>query len=150
MIEALTHVGRVIIGLGLIILAMFLTPFLLFPALGWKIYVSITNENRNVGEILTGTAQFFIAIATSIDKFGNSAYGGFFNAILLKNKIYKFGNTHETISEVLGWGFYFGDLSKTGLWLYKLLNKIDDNHCEKARLYGLDISRKKLALINEL
>lgn len=145
--EALTYVGRVLGGFALIILAMFIVPLLFIPALIWKIYASISYEDRKARDILTGTARFFVAMAVSIDKFGNCAYGGFFNAVLLKEQKYKFGNTHETISEVLGWGMYFGDLTETGKWLYNVLEWLEENHCEGARLHGLAIARKKLDLI---
>jgi hypothetical protein len=147
--KALSHIGKVLGGLALIILAFVLVPIIAIPALIWKVYVSITDENRKAREILTGTFRFFLSMAVSIDKFGNCAYGGFFNDLLLKDQTYKFGNTHETISEVVGWAKYYDDLTPVGLWLHNTLNSLDKNHCEKARLHGIKLAEKKLALTKQ-
>jgi hypothetical protein len=144
--KALSHIGKVLGGIGLLILAFILTLLIAIPALVWKVYVSITEENRKAREILTGTFRFFLSMAVSIDKFGNCAYGGFFNDLLLITRVYEFGNTHETISEVLGWANHFDDLTPLGIKLHNILNWLDDNHCEKARLHGIKLAEKKLAL----
>lgn len=147
--EASISIGRIFGGLGLIIIGLFLVPSLVIPALCWKVWVSITDERRNAREIMNGTTIFFTAIAISIDKFGNCAYGGFLSDILLKDGVYKFGNTQETISEVLGWGYYYGDLNKYGLWLHNTLNWLEENHCEKARLHGLMFAKQKAELYKD-
>lgn len=143
-IEALNNVKNVLIGLLLIILAIFLIILLVIPAFIWKVYVSITKENRKARDIMTGTAKFFEAIAVSIDVFGGVAFSGLFNNLLLVNQIYKFGDPHETISEVLGWAQYYNDLTKTGKVLVAILDWVDKDHCEKTRVHGIILANKKL------
>ncbi|HET8885871.1 MAG TPA: hypothetical protein VFM70_05905 [Salinimicrobium sp.] len=148
--EAVKNLLELIGCLCLIVLAaalfLVITPF----ALCWKIYVSIFTENRKAREIMSGTAQFFKAIAISIDKFGNVAFGGLFNWLFLKNNVHSFGNTHETISEVLGWAFKIKDLNSKGLCLYFLLNMIEKDHCENARIIGVQKAKIKIALYESL
>lgn len=144
--EFFKNIGRAILGISLICLALFLIFLLIIPALIWKIFVSITSEDRKARDIISGTAEFFEAIAISIDVFGGVAYSGMFNSLLLKEQKYPFGSPYETISEVLGWAQHYNDLTPTGKLLVKILDKIDKDHCEKTRVYGLVLASHKLAL----
>ena len=144
--EALTHIAIIIGTILLIVIAFFvvivITPF----ALLWKIWVSIASENRKARDILKGFSAYFLAIASSIDKFGNCAFGGFLNWLFLKEGKYPFGNNYETVSEVMGWAQMYNDLNRKGLFLLALLDMIENNHCEKARIIGLKRAIKKVAL----
>ena len=144
--EALNHIAIIIGTILLIVIAFFvmivITPF----ALVWKIWVSIALENRKARDILKGFSAYFLAIASSIDKFGNCAFGGFLSWLFLKENKYPFGNNYETVSEVMGWAQMYNDLNRKGLFLLALLNMIENEHCEKARVIGLNRAIKKVAL----
>lgn len=142
-IEGLKNVGSVIFNLFLFVLAIIIFVFLLLPAFFWKVYVSITKEERKAREILSGTAQFFKAMAISVDLFGNVAYSGLFNRYLLIDGKYLFGSPYETISEVLGWAQHYNDLTKGGKILVSILDFLDKNHCEKTRLWGIQEAEEK-------
>lgn len=76
-------------------------------------------------------AKFF-KLATSIDRYGNICCAELFNAILIKDSVYLFGNGQETVSSVLGRNLHAGTLTKTGWYLHVLLCKLDNNHCENS------------------
>ena len=67
-------------------------------------------------------------MAISLDKFGNVAMSGMFNQIFITSTANPFGNTHQTISHVLGKHKLAGTLSWFGRRLDALLNGIDKNH----------------------
>jgi len=144
--EAATHIAIIIGTILLIVIALFavivITPF----ALVWKIWISIAAENRKARDILKGVSAYFLAIASSIDKFGNCALGGFLSWLFLKENKYPFGNNYETVSEVMGWAQMYNDLNRKGLFLLALLNMIENEHCEKARIIGLKRAIKKANL----
>lgn len=148
--ELFKNIFNVLGSLLLIVLAVLIvvaiTPF----AFIWKLYVSITEDRRKAREIASGTAVFFIAIASSVDKFGNCAFGGFLNAFLLKKQRYKFGNNYETVSEVLGWAERYNDLTRTGAALVTILDWIDPNHVKKSMLWGVERAQEKTNLFNQL
>ena len=144
--ELLENIAQLLLYLFLIVLAAGLVVLLIVPALFWKIYVSLSNENRKARDIMQGTAMFFKAIAISIDVFGGVAFSGMFNNLLLVNQIYRFGSPYETISEVLGWAQYYNDLTYTGKLLVKVLDWLDENHCEKTRVLGLTLAKHKISL----
>lgn len=144
--EAIKHIGKLFLSMVLFILACVLLVILLPIAIIWKVYVSIFLEDRKARDILSGTSKFIKAMAISIDVFGNVAYSGLFNNILLRNQIYRFGSPYETISEVLGWAQYYEDLTTTGKVLVSILDKLDPNHCESTRVYSIVLALKKLRL----
>ena len=85
-------------------------------------------------------------MAESIDQTGNHVMGPLFNQWMLRTvpprkttlgeytlilgeiKPYLFGNIDETVSSVLGKNQKLGTLTKSGRWLNRLLNKLDENH----------------------
>lgn len=143
--EAIKHIASVLTGMLLIPVAIIVIARLVIPALIWKIYVSIFHDEREARDILTGTASFFISIASSLDKFGNCAFGGFFNAALTVNSVHPFGENTETVSIALGWAYKHNDLNKTGLMLRSFVNWIDftvSDHCEYSRLISIRKARK--------
>lgn len=146
---AISNILKMLGCLLLIFLAVVLFVVIIPFAIFWKIWVSIFHENRKVRDILSGTGQFFKAIAISIDKFGNVAFGGFLCWLFLKTKKYPFGNTHETISEVLGWAAHYQDLTKTGKLLKAILNFLDQNHCANARAAGIEKAFAKIDMYHK-
>lgn len=134
----------------LIILAMLVVTLITPFAFIWKVVVSIRHDNRKARDILKGTATYFVSVASSIDKFGNCAFGGLLNAILLRDKKYQFGHNSETVSEVLGWAYKLNDLNKTGYMVRAVVNWIDftvKDHCEAARIDGLQRAKLKLSYV---
>lgn len=129
----------------LIILAFVVIVLVVFPALFWLIKVSVYKNKNNAREMISGVSEFFLAIAGAMDKFGNCAYGGYFNSVLLVNVVHPFGNSSETISTVLGWGYKYDDLTPLGIWLRNFVNKVDNSttdHCEYYRLVSVRNSQK--------
>lgn len=75
---------------------------------------------------------YFKSSAVNIDKFGNREFRTLFNKALINDKGYRFGNIEETISSVLGRNQLTGTLTKCGLALVWILDKIDTNHSIKS------------------
>jgi hypothetical protein len=74
-------------------------------------------------------ADYFFKIAQCIDQLGNVVNRAIFNDVLLKrNSKNAFGDNQETISSVIGKNLEDNTLSKAGLLLNKILNKIENNH----------------------
>lgn len=105
----------------LLILSIIL--FVLFGTIGFVF--ELIDNLFNINKLL-------YKLAICIDQAGNVICGGLFNHILIKNAGYKFGNTKETISSVLGRNKEANTLLILGIWLSNLLNKIEENHVEKA------------------
>jgi hypothetical protein len=55
-----------------------------------------------------------------------------FNKVLIVELGYKFGQENETISSVLGKNLQQGTLTKTGIIIVYILDKIDKNHVIKS------------------
>jgi len=75
---------------------------------------------------------YFESSAINLDKFGNREFRTLFNKVLILEDGCKFGNINETISSVLGRNELMGTLSKLGIILVWLLDKIDKDHCFKS------------------
>ena len=71
---------------------------------------------------------FFRSDAIAIDQYGNYSFRSIFNKVLIQENGYQFGNFSETVSEVLYVNFKMNKLSKRGLQLYKIIEKIDPKH----------------------
>jgi len=142
--EFFNNIGNLIGAFLLIILAAFVFLVCVIPSMLWKIIFSFKKEDRKARDIISGTAKFFVGIAIGIDQIGNVAFGGFFNWFFLTNsKEYPFGNTHETISEVLGWNDALGNLNRKGHLLVSFLNVIESAHCQNAMQSGIYAARFK-------
>ena len=73
---------------------------------------------------------YFKSSAINIDKFGNREFRTLFNKTLATG--HRFGDINETISSVLGKNQLTGTLTKLGLALVWILDKIDNNHVIKS------------------
>ncbi len=71
-------------------------------------------------------------LAIGINQFGNVVCSDLFNDTLIKPNGVKFGNPDNTISKVLGLNKKQATLTKAGLFIANILNKIDKNHVEDA------------------
>lgn len=97
----------------------FITYILLLPLTLFNYFVV-----RNKG--------YFKSTATNIDMFGNREFRATWNRFLITEDGYKFGDSRETISSVLGKNKIAGTLTKTGKILCWILDSIDHNHCIKS------------------
>jgi len=76
-------------------------------------------------------SEYWRGIAESLDQLGNHVCGPIFNQwmIVEHNKyMTKFGNIDETVSSVLGKNQRTNTLTRSGKWLNRLLNRLDENH----------------------
>jgi len=81
-------------------------------------------------------SNYFRDTALSIDQLGNTMGGPIMNNVLIKSEsLFKFGNPDQTISYVLGKNQELKTLTRMGLFIVKILNKIEKNHVEKAVEY---------------
>ena len=76
--------------------------------------------------------RYFRNEALAIDRFRNSQYRSLFNAWFVKEKGYQHGNINETISSVLGKNQRDETLTKFGMLITKILDRMDENHCKKS------------------
>lgn len=70
--------------------------------------------------------------ARSIDVFFNVIGADIMTDCLIKKGGYKFGNPRETISSVIGKNDRAGTLTKTGVFIRCVLDKIEKDHCKDA------------------
>ena len=75
---------------------------------------------------------YFRNESLAIDRFGNSQYRSLFNAWFVAEKGYKHGNINETISSVLGKNQRDDTLTKFGMLITKILDRMDENHCKES------------------
>ena len=73
-----------------------------------------------------------MALAVSIDKFGNVACAELLNATLITSTRFSFGNHRQTISHVLGVNKRSDSLTPTGKKLVQILDRIDADHSVKS------------------
>jgi hypothetical protein len=111
-------------GFILLIIAKVLS-WILFP-IGWM-YSLITFRLK-----LSRLNEYAFTIALSLDQLGNVVLANIMNDFLIKSEGYKFGNPDDTISAVLGVNKLKGTLSLAGKAIAYILNKVDNNHVEKA------------------
>lgn len=71
---------------------------------------------------------YFYKIALSLDQLGNVSMQYILNDLLITKEGYKFGDEDETISSVLGKNEKLDTLTKTGIFLNTILNRIDPDH----------------------
>ena len=75
---------------------------------------------------------YFKSSAVNLDRFGNREFRTLFNKVLINNNGHRFGNIEETISSVLGKNQLTGTLTKLGLVLVWILDKIENDHSLKS------------------
>ena len=114
----------------LILIAVFLLKYLLIPGIVVTLLVSF--RKRKIGEGFTSLYTYFKQVAIGVDQLGNVICKDLLNSTLLKGNSYKFGNTDETISGVIGKNQITKTLSKAGNVLNWILNKLETNHTVKS------------------
>jgi len=129
---ALRRVGKVFLGLILIILALLLFLILTIIALPFSLISPFfIKDHRNIGEILDGFSGYFISIAASLDQTGNKAFGKLLTFVLVNTKVEGHAvheDIDDTISEVTGWNELNDSQTLTGRALSWVLNMLDRNH----------------------
>jgi len=75
---------------------------------------------------------YFKSSAVNLDKFGNREFRTLFNKMLINDKGHRFGDIEETISSVLGKNQLTCTLTKCGLVLVWILDKIENDHALKS------------------
>lgn len=141
---------KVLGGLLLLFLALLLFVVVVPFAFLWLIVVTVKNKGNKARGVISNTGDFFVMVAASFDQLGNAAFGGFFNWLFIKDlsKGFQHGDKDDTISEVLGWNEHKGSLSRTGVWMVYVLNKIDPDHCRKAMESGVQKAVIKVSQYN--
>lgn len=74
------------------------------------------------------TKGYFKSTAKNLDVFANREFRAFWNQVLRTKDGYPFGAEGETISSALGKNQLKKTLTKKGLFLVKVLDKLDKNH----------------------
>ena len=110
-------------NLILVILAKLL--YLVFEPISF-VYVNFFKKKFNWRRL----SGYFRDEAVAIDRFGNSQYRSLFNTWFVKENGYKHGNINETISSVLGKNQRDETLTKFGMLITKILDRMDENHCK--------------------
>ena len=109
-------------------LLLFLIAWLLIPPLTvWNLIV----VNKKHGN----TKGYFRSTALSIDIWGNREFRTLWNTKLRIDGGYEFGREGETISSALGKNKLMGTLTKEGVKLANILDKMDKNHCVNSIKY---------------
>ena len=75
---------------------------------------------------------YFKSTARNLDIFANREFRAFWNSVLIEAGGHQFGKEGETLSSALGKNQRDGTLTKVGLTLVFVLDKIDTNHCLKS------------------
>ncbi len=112
-------------NLILVILAKLL--YLVFEPISF-VYVNFFKKKFNWRRL----SGYFREQAVAIDRFGNSQYRSLFNTWFVKENGYKHGNINETISSVLGKNQRDETLTKFGMLITKILDRMDENHCKES------------------
>ena len=109
-------------------LLLFVFAWLLIPPLTvWNLIV----VNKKYGN----TKGYFRSTALSIDIWGNREFRTLWNSRLIIESGYQFGREGETISSALGKNKLMGTLTKEGVKLANILDKMDKNHCVNSIKY---------------
>lgn len=92
------------------------------------IYVNFFKQKFNWQRLF----GYWRGFAIAVDRFGNYQFRSLFNRFLIEKDAYQFGDFRETISSVLGKNERDNTLTKTGIFLTRILNKLDKNHCQNS------------------
>lgn len=96
--------------------------------IAYVLYLPLTLINF----LLVRNKGYFRDSALTLDKLANREFRTLWNKTLINENGYRFGNIEETISAVIGVNKKSNTLTSTGIVLYKILNFIEKDHCEKA------------------
>lgn len=94
-----------------------------------------------------GIGEYLLKIAVSIDQLGNVLMQHLLNVLWIKKEGYKFGNRDETISSALGRNKKLGTLTRFGILIDKILDKIDPNHSLNSIDYYIEPTQEILDVV---
>jgi hypothetical protein len=77
-------------------------------------------------------SDYFWRFAIALDQLGNVTCQYTLNFVFIKKDGVLCGNEDQTVSYVIGANKQKGTLTKAGIYLAKILNKIEKDHVEKA------------------
>jgi len=142
--EAATNLWRLLLGIILLIVGLWLLPLVSIAAIGFY-FATIRKKKQNAREILQNQGSTYKLVAIGINILGNIIGGSFFNWLLLKKPSqFPFGIPGEKISTVIELNYKLDNLSEWGLNLRHDLNIIETDHCEKSLLADLFTTRNFL------
>jgi len=119
------------IGWLLLVILAFLLFIILFPFGIIALFIKAFYKHK-IGNALIFITKGLKARAISIDQTGNTFCDELFNYTLVKKGYYPYGNPDETISGVTGKNKLRNKLSKIGIALDFILEKLDPNHSIKS------------------
>lgn len=148
--EALNNLLSVLKGLLLVVVALALLAIAI-PSAAVFYMCTIWGKKKEAREIMTGSGRFFYLVALAFDHLGNVVCPGLLSWLFLKSleTPFIFGTPGQSVSQVLGWNFALGNLSKTGLFLRRILNVFEAEHCEKAVAKTIEDARQYLQTCRE-
>lgn len=114
--------GVILLILAVILFAL-LAPFGIITALWQSIY------KRKLSGFLNKINDWFMELAISLDRLGNVFCFELFNIVLIKDRIYPFGNSKETVSKVMAENKE--NLTAFGRGLYWFIDLIDPGHFDR-------------------
>ncbi len=130
--EAANNIWRFLLGILLLIIALWLLPLVTIVAIGFY-FTTIGKKKQNAGQILQSHGSTYKLIAIGIDILGNIIGGSFFNWLLLKKPShFPYGIAGQTISTVTQLNYKLDNLSEWGLNLKHDLDTIEEDHCERS------------------
>jgi hypothetical protein len=94
--------------------------------------------------------KYLYVLMNCFNKFCNCFFSPLLNRFLLINKTHPFGRHEEKISEVLGWGELYNDLTPLGIKIANYLNNRDKNHCLDAVKWGVAYATNKINEYNKI
>jgi len=97
-------------------------------AFGWWIIWMF----RVIYQLWTSVKYLLFQVAYFIDLIGNVLFGELLEDIVTAREDTYLGKGGITISAALGDLAMSYDLNKTGIWLVRILGKVENNHCQKA------------------
>jgi len=148
--EALTNIWRFLLGILLLIVALTILGIVAFVSLFVYLF-SLRSEKKNIGEMLTENGSFNKMVSIGIDILGNIVGSKTFNKLFLKEILqFPFGIAGQRISSVIQWNFLLNNLSKYGMWLYVILEKLEKNHAKKSVDTEIKLAERMIQLNLEL
>lgn len=99
--------------------------------------IFIPTANRPIVKAIWYIANTIKGIVKWIDQLWNVVCRDLFNDILIKKGWHSFWDVRETISSVLWKNERTRTLTNTGQWLVKVLDTVEENHCQESIVYIL-------------
>jgi hypothetical protein len=122
---------RLLVNIALFFVAVLL--LLTVGVFGMLYGLCISIKEYTKASFLKYWVDVIYSINVGIDQIGNVMLAPFLNRFcLIKRTNCRFGKVTETISYVLAVNYFAGNLTKFGLGIVNILEKIDENHMEKS------------------